>query len=509
MRAETRHQIFAIAASAVLQALIFPSPDLPVLSWLAFIPMLWALCRSGVWPGRGFLLGYAAGASWYALTCFWVFHSMHTYGGVSTAAAAGVVILFCLYLALYHGLFGMLVAFAARQRSPGFALALSPFLWVAAEISRHHISGFAWNPLGSALVENLAINPVAKVTGVYGLSFLILAVNAVAVALILRAPRMGGAVALLLAAVLNAGGSYRPAAIPATHTAVLVQQNLPILNRAWNADFYDRTLFELSDLTRSVTLMDTPEPRLVVWPESPAPFYTSDPKFRAWMQALAQDRQAYVIVGSLGTEGAGTPVFNSAALVTPAGTLAARYDKIHLVPFGEYVPFERLLFFAKSLVQEVSHFARGRERQPLAVGGHPAGTFICYEAAFPDEVRQFAAHGAEVFVNISNDGWFGDYSAPGQHLNMARMRAIENGRWVLRATNSGITAVIDPRGRVMARADRNVRTALAARYAFTTVTTFYTRHGDWFPWSAMAIALAGLAFALVRRKLPPPRVVSW
>ncbi len=178
--------------------------------------------------------------------------------------------------------------------------------------------------------------------------------------------------------------------------------------------------------------------------------------------------------------------------ITPTGAWTERYDKIHLVPFGEYVPFEKMFSFASGLTRQIGTFARGKSREPLDVGDTKAGVFICYESIFPDEVRQFAKNGAEVFVNVSNDGWYGEGGAPRQHLNMARMRAVENNRWLLRDTNTGITAVIDPYGRVVAEAPRNQRTQLQAAYSLELSTTFYTRHGDWFPLVCAIIALLGV-----------------
>ena len=182
------------------------------------------------------------------------------------------------------------------------------------------------------------------------------------------------------------------------------------------------------------------------------------------MSRVATD--SYIIAGTLGIEHAGDPIrqpdiYNSASVIAPNGAWTARYDKIHLVPFGEFVPFEKLFSFASGLTHAVGTFARGRSRIPLQLGDTRVGTFICYEAVFPDEVRQFARNGAEVFVNVSNDGWYGEGGAPWQHLNQARMRAVENDRWLLRDTNTGITAVIDPMGvwwlRLRATSVRNCR----------------------------------------------------
>lgn len=185
-------------------------------------------------------------------------------------------------------------------------------------------------------------------------------------------------------------------------------------------------------------------------------------------------------------------------LVSPAGAGIGRYDKIHLVPFGEFVPFRRYLPFMNMLTQQVGEFDRGSSRSPLNADGTSIGVFICYESVFPDEVRQFARNGAQVFINISNDGWYGDSGAYLQHLNLTRMRAIENDRWLLSATDTGLTVSIDPFGRIVARLPRKQRLTLAAPYALTSVTTFYTRHGDWFAFLCAIISIG----ALLLRRIP-------
>jgi apolipoprotein N-acyltransferase len=211
----------------------------------------------------------------------------------------------------------------------------------------------------------------------------------------------------------------------------------------------------------------------------------------------ARESRAWLVTGTIGIKnGTANPMkvteaYNSAVLVSPNGDWVSRYDKVHLVPFGEYVPFQKLLAFAGGLTQAVGDFSPGNSREPLNAGGVKLGVFICYESIFPDEVRQFAAQGAQVFVNISNDGWYGDSGAYAQHLNQSRMRAIENNRWLLLATNTGVTASVDPNGRIVARLQRKVRAALAAPYALTDVTTLYTRHGDWFAYLC-AIISAGI-----------------
>ena len=213
---------------------------------------------------------------------------------------------------------------------------------------------------------------------------------------------------------------------------------------------------------------------------------------------MARDTKTWIVVGSIGTSSAAgeggqtSPLFNSAALISPSGEWTARYDKMHLVPFGEYLPFPSLFSFAGGLTKSVGEFQHGTSRHPLDAGDTRLGVFICYESIFPDEVRQFANQGAQVFVNISNDGWYGDSGAYAQHLNQTRMRAIENNRWLLSATDTGVTASIDPWGRVVARIPRKERTTLIAPYALTSDTTFYTRHGDWFAYACAIISLGAL-----------------
>lgn len=500
----------AAAFSALLQVLIFPALSKPWLAWAALAPLIWAVLasneRNPISAKRGFWLGYFSGVLWFAGTCPWLFHTLHIYGKLPSALSIGLVALFSLYLGLYHGLFGCLLARAGQRWGSSGAAFAAPFLWVAVEFARYYITGVPWNLLGTAVVDNIALSRLATVTGVYGLSFVIIAVNAMLAAAMLG-KRLKPAVTGLVAAVaLQSLSLYQPPASPALFEARLVQPDLPIdVPGGWTGAFFDKTMAELVDLSQSGRKPGPADatPRLIIWPEAPAPFFLNDPKFRTWMGSLAGARDSYVITGSMGvgdvSPGQQPEVYNSAGVIAPNGVLMGRYDKVHLVPFGEYVPYEQFLGFAQSLMREVSHFERGTERKVIDVDRRKIGIFICYESSFPGEVRQFAANGAEVFVNISNDLWFGDYGAPEQHLNQARMRAIENQRWLLRATNSGITAVVDPYGRVVSRLDRHARGALDVAYSFESRKTFYTRYGDWFPWMCAILSL-GVIFIPLRRR---------
>jgi len=508
-------------ASGVLQVLTFPEPALYILSWVALAPLIYAIlqCREqdalltvvedGRWfapatAWQGFLLGYLSGVIWYLGSCYWVFHVMHYYGNLGTATSVVLLIMFSLYLGLYHGLFGLLVALIARRRN-GYslrALVFAPFAWVAVELARTYVTGFPWDLLGTAQIDNIPLSRLATVTGVYGISFEIALVNT-AVAAAFLVPRARRKVLLsasfAAALVLHAGKFVHPPRLPGDHGATLVQSNIPILeSEPWSLDYLEQTLGGLRALSARPPQAKAGSPALIIWPESPAPFLVTDLHLRATLGEVARSTNSYIVAGSMGIEHAGDPnrspdIFNSAALIAPSGAWVARYDKIHLVPFGEFIPFERFISFAKTLTRDIGTFARGTQRVPLEQGDVRIGTFICYESIFPNEVRQFALNGGNVLVNISNDGWFGDTGAPRQHLNMARMRAVENDRWLLRSTNTGITAVVDPYGRIVAEAPRKQRTSLQASYSSLESTTFYTGHGDWFPFLCAIITLAGVA----------------
>jgi len=510
-------------ASAALLDLPFPlagplPPWRAVFSFFALMPLLYALLRPAavsqpryLWQSA--LAGYACGAPWYLINCYWIYNTMHEYGALPPAVSAGILVLYALILGLYFGLFGLLLALVRRAAGrPLSALLVAPVLWVAVEYLAAHLTCVPWDQLGYAQVDNNFLTWLAPITGVYGISFGLVAVNAALMGIFFAASKrrrmrfLAGGLVLVCTLQLGSYVSRDPA--PHEAKAVMLQPNLKVgYNMADDNDWIDtpdnpswtrhtNAYIRLSESTCTPYILGMPEPdprnvvrvcpgaqpqaAMVVWPESPSPFRNDDPRFQRLVQKLAAGASATAIIGAPEIEPGGV-AYNSAFVFRPSGSPEGRYDKIHLVPWGEYVPFKQFFSFAGNLTGNVASFTHGWRREVFTLpDGHTFAVFICYEAVFADEVRLFAKKGAEVFVNISDDGWYGDTSAPWQHLNMARMRAIENRRWIVRDTNSGVTATIDPLGRVVESIPRHELNALTGDYGYRSDITFYTRYGDVF-----------------------------
>ena len=530
-----------VLLSALLQIAIFPIAG-PVpswraaLCWVALVPLLVALLQpdrfgNALTLRSSLVLGYVGGVLWYAGNCYWIYQTMHLYGGLPKPVAFLILILFSLYLGLYHAFFAALMALI-RSSALGVRAALlaAPFAWVAVELARARITFFPWDLLGYSQVDNMLLTRIAPIAGVMSISFVIAAIDAGIASVVLRGGRSRLAIsitALVIAIFLQLSGqtaANAPGNVSSTgFTAMLMQENLEVgavgkaaepltlqqeLNQFSDWSLHPEapvsskrgTLEWSSDVTNEI-------PTIIIWPEAPSHLISNDPPFRAAIGQLARGTAAPVIAGSLGVDRStlsprGYYLYDSASEFDATGNYQGRYDKIHLVPWGEYIPFKQFFAFADKLTEGVGDMDRGHERSVFATGGHIYGVFVCYESIFGDEVRQFAKNGAEVMVNISDDGWYGDSGAPWQHLNMARMRAIENHRWLLRSTNTGITTAIDPRGRIGIEAPRHVRAAFAFPFGFEPASeqTFYTRYGDWFAWLCALVTLAAVLWSLFKRK---------
>jgi len=269
----------------------------------------------------------------------------------------------------------------------------------------------------------------------------------------------------------------------------VVQTNIDI-EQSWESSAREQLMDELHTLS----VLTPANPDLVIWPETPSPFYLNhDADFRYRMGAIARALDAHFLLGYIDFDDENPS--NSAGVLSPSGDQISRYNKIHLVPFGEYVPLRTILFFAESLTRNVGDFVPGSDYTLATVDDHPVASTICYEDVFPALMRQFTRRGAELIVNVTNDGWFGATSAPYQHLRMSVVRAVENRRYIVRGANTGISAIIDPFGTVVSETELGERTVLDGVAGYRSDLTFYVRFGDVFAYLAASLAIAALLMA--------------
>lgn len=446
---------------------------------------------------------------------------MHVYENIPGIASFGILLLFSLYVGLYHALFGALVGSLHAKYSRTTVLLASPFLWVAVELARARITGFPWDLLGYTQVDSLALTRIAPWTGVMGLSFIIVVMNA----LWLVRPAttdtrkkylpLGAATIFVIVASIAAGRNSSKVPEPAHAVATLIQENLGVgAEGAASTESKQHMLDSFSQLSLHPVIGLTQKNRqlygmpvdehsqIIVWPEAPTDFVDSDPVLHHAISSLALQAAAPVILNDVtvasSREDGRANLYNSASFYLPDGKYAGHYDKMHLVPFGEYTPYKPLFFFVGHLLDDLI-FIPGTQRTLFKVGDKTYGVFICYESIFGDDMRLFARNGAQVLINISDDGWYGDTSAPWEHLDMVRMRAIENRRWVVRSTNTGITAAVDPYGRITAIIPRHVRTSVQVAFGYRSDITFYSQHGDWFAWFCAFITSALLVLGFRRK----------
>jgi len=479
--------------SGALLASAFPPLDWWPAAFVGLVPLLLATAEQP--PARAAWLGFASGIAFALLSIPWVVVTMVRYGQMPWWGAAAVLLALSGYLACYPAAFTLALS---RFPLPPAAFPVgAAALWTALEYLRTYaLSGFPWNLLGYSQLPNLPFAQVASVTGVYGVSFLlVLASAALAVPFLPGMPRRGAwrvvsAAALLVGAVHAAGiwalrGTDRAAA--ALQVAV-VQGNIEQALK-WTPAALDLTLDRYARLSAQAAQAGAD---LIVWPETAVPlFLRHDPVRLAQVRALAESFGRPLLVGAPDRT-VGEPVRhqNSAMLLGPDGRLLAKYDKMHLVPFGEYVPLKSILFFVDQFATGIGDFVPGETRTLFRLPGGTFAASICFEVIFPNEVRAAVAGGAEFLVNITNDAWFGRSAAAAQHLRMAAFRALETRRYLARAANTGISAAVDPYGRILASTRLFEETVLVQGVIPRRDLTPYVRFGDWFA-AAASLGSAG------------------
>jgi apolipoprotein N-acyltransferase len=489
-------RILLALLSGLLFAFSFPNVAIGWFAFVAFIPLYVALhgARSG-WQAAG--LGWIAQTTAWLLMVPWVVRVMSHYGGLPYAVG---VLLFCamsLYLGLYGALYGWLFW---RIRPASFSRWLVVALaWPVVEFIRTYaMTGFPWNLIAAAIVDYTSLIQIDRVAGPYLVAFLMLIPAIVVAWLITQRPQgiarilvIGGATIVLFvwwATGLVASKLIdRPNASPMTRAALL-QPNISQEMR-WN----DTNLIAIYQRMMSMTNEAiSGGAKIVIWPESTVPLsYTSTDFYRRSIEEVSRLHDVDVILGSVAEDPKNVNRMWNAAFLVSGGKTIGHYDKIRLVPFGEYVPLRRMLFFAEKLVHAVGEFEFGTRDTPLP-GRFQYGPAICYEVVYPQITRTQVRHGANVLVTITNDAWYDGTSAPRQHLNQARLRAIEDDRYLLRAGTTGISAFVDPTGRVLRELPMGQSGIIYAEFQARETTTPYVRFGDWFAWAAAVVVMIAI-----------------
>lgn len=492
--------------SGLLLALSFPKPGYAILAWIAFLPLLYAV--RGQSPKSSFKFGFLSGFVAYTVIFYWLNIVMTTYGKLPLPVSFVLTLLMAAYLALYLAAAIGLTRFAEEHSLP--PVLTLPVLWVALEYARAHLlTGFPWASLGYTQYRTLPLIQIADVTGVYGLSFLIVMVNLFLFQLwrwIRGKDRSTfpflatvAALASLLLTLFYGFVALNRDDSGAEIKVALAQGNIP-QDVKWDPAFQEETVAIYERLSRKAAGTGT---ELVVWPESSLPFfYQKEHEYSERVRLLARELNAYLVVSSPALESAGGKerLLNSAFLIAADGTTVGRSDKVHLVPFGEYVPLATLLPFVKKMVHGIGDFSPGERATPLAAPFGKMGILVCFEGIFPEISREYVINGAGLLVNITNDAWFGDSSAPYQHLSMTVFRAVENRVPLIRSANTGITAFIDSRGHVQGMTRLFQEALLSGTVRIGTERSIYTSHGDLFARICAAASIAVIGAALFRRR---------
>lgn len=489
-----------VAAGTVL-ALAFPLVDWAGTAWVALAPVLMlALTRS---PRAALGWSWLAGFVFFLLLMRWLNFTFSVYSAIPWPLTWAPTALLAAYCGLWTGLVGGVTSWLGRRWGLGWALLALPFLWVAAEWGRGHLlGGFPWGSLGYSQYRQLAVIQIAELAGIWGVSFVIAAVNAaIAGAALLPHRRAAGGLllaALLVAATLGFGAWRLAEPAPTGELTVAIMQPSIDQPLKWSANHTAATLGIYGELTRAAARQ---RPDLIVWPETASPtVLRQDLELLEALQDVARTWQVPLLVGSIDAgQGAAGPEFrNTAFLLTERG-LADRYDKIHLVPFGEYVPLSGVIGFVRGWAEFISELTPGSRAVVFSGPPAPFGVVICYEGVFPALVRRFVRNGARLMVNMTNDGWFGRTSGPQQHLAMYPFRAVEHRTAVVRAANTGVSAFIAPTGHIVQAMGLFERGNLIGRVPLRVRETLYTRFGDWLAWMALGVSAAAVGTAWIGR----------
>lgn len=501
------HDLLLAMGSGILLFLSFPKFGNGALAWIFLAPLFYALREKT--PGQGMILGLIAGLTAHIGIMYWITLVVVNYGYLPYPVGIAAMLLLSGYLSLYTSMFAATVVYFQRRELPFWMTA--PVIWTVLEYAKSHLlTGFPWENLGYSQYQYLPVIQVADITGVYGVSFLIVLVNALVFEAVMRRDNKKVLTVAVAAAtgvmlVVCGYGWYRledtaRSASTALPLNVRMAQGNIDQSVKWHPQYQRETVAIYTALSNAPAAS---RPNLIVWPETAYPAFFQDANdMHREVAGVAKGSGAWMLFGSPAYERRDREMvlFNSAFLLAPAGTIAGRYDKVHLVPYGEYVPLRRFFPFVNKLVAGIGDFGTGPGYRPLTMGTQRLGVLICYEGIFPEAARDYKREGADFLVNITNDAWFGRSSAPYQHLSMTVFRAVENRLDVVRAANTGISALISADGSIGARMDLFQSGWLDVMVKFYTKKTFYSRWGDIFMYLCIAALMLMFVNIAIRRK---------
>jgi apolipoprotein N-acyltransferase len=475
--------VFLATASGVLLFLSFPKYGSGFLAFIALIPLFLAI-REATSIRHGLLLGFITGLVCHIGLIYWIAYVVVNYGYLPVYLGIVLMLLLSCYLSLYLALFA--AAIVLFRRNIGLYI-LAPVLWVCLEYCKSYLfTGFPWENLGYSQYLNKNLIQFADIAGVYGLSFLIVLVNAAFFEVLAEKSKkklLSAAVVILIIAGVLIYGVQRTKQVDkalqnvAAMEVLLIQGNID-QSIKWNEYFQKETI----NIYEQLSLQNAPvKGGLIVWPETALPFNYQDANLlQKQVRDIALKTNSWFIFGSTSYENVpnDTNYYNSSYVLSPDGEIKGKYNKVHLVPYGEYVPLRNIFPFIKKLTAGMGDFSAGTGYQPLTIDNKKIGILICYEGILPFAGRSYKREGAELLINITNDAWFGSTSAPFQHFSMAVFRAVETRLYLVRAANTGISAVISPQGQIIARTNIFEKAAIKGNIKFSKIQTIYVKYGD-------------------------------
>ncbi|MGV8059356.1 MAG: apolipoprotein N-acyltransferase [Smithellaceae bacterium] len=482
-RSLTWNAIFLAVASGVLLFLSFPKYGSGFLAWVALIPLFRAM-KEVVSIRQGLLLGFITGLVCHTGLIYWIVYVVVNYGYMPVYLGITLMLLLACYLSLYTAVFAAGIVLFRQKIALYFA---APVLWICLEYCKSYImTGFPWENLGYSQYLNHYIIQFADVAGVFGLSFLIVLVNVTLFEVFAVKSKkkfiLAAVVILIIAGVLIYGinRSRQVDAVLQKAAGIevsLLQGNID-QSIKWNEGFQKETI----NIYEQLSLKNAPaKGSLVVWPETALPFnYQDVSDFQKQVRDVSLKTKSWFIFGSTSYEKSKIDIdyYNSAYLLSPTGEIKGKYNKAHLVPYGEYVPLRNFFPFIKKLTAGMGDFTAGNGYHPLTMDNKKIGILICYEGILPSAARSYKKEGAELLVNITNDAWFGATSAPFQHFSMTVLRAVETRLYLVRAANTGISAIVDPTGKIVAQTNIFERASLKENIKYSNIQTVYVKYGD-------------------------------